>query len=132
MAYLVLSGALDFLEAAGVLALGAIAAGELDGLTTSQFHALCGRLETTLVKASTEIEQRAADRIRRAIAPFIERKCSREAILLVAADENIAPKPAGMSRVLPTLPRKTIEEICRQEVRKALAAEKQSGRTAHG
>ncbi|MGI4794195.1 MAG: hypothetical protein ACRYG8_08965 [Janthinobacterium lividum] len=133
MAYPVLSGALDFMEAAGSLALAGIAAGYLDSMNDRQFRDLLGRLEQSMVQASIQIEERAANRIRKAIAPLIEQSRSRADILLMASATNAtAGVRAGMGRVMPALPDVVVEEVCRQEVRKALAARNLTGKVANG
>ena len=123
MAHTVRSGSLSYAEAADSLALAAIRDGVLDQLDDQQFLALRERLEQSLVQATIDIEDRAAEHIRKAIEPAISRRYPREVILSVARLENLLA-PWGLGGLqgvrVARLPEAAVEEICRQEVRKAL------------
>ena len=128
LAYPVLSGTMPFSEAASCLALAAIAVGMLDQMTDRQFDMLRERLERTLVRATVDIEDRRAAAIRQAIEPGIERRYPVPVIRDMARLENLL---SPVMRIAP-LSIEAVEEICRQEIRKALTTDAIEGRTANG
>lgn len=117
MARPVLSGALDYMEAAGSLALAAVDAGMLDRLTDSQFNALRDRLERSLVRATFALEAQAVERIRQHIAPIIARGQPLEDVALIgwAANATVAVAP-GLERLLHRLPDSVVQRICEEEM----------------
>jgi hypothetical protein len=118
MGYTVLSGTLTFEEAAASLGRAAVDDGAFDRMALPQFQALCGRLEHSIVQSTLRIERKAADGIRAAIRRPIADRHPKSSILLIATTENMLAsyrRPGGFR-----LPERAVEEICRQEVRKAL------------
>lgn len=127
MAFPVRFGALSYGQAASSLALAAIHDGALGRLTDQQFQALCGRLEHTMIQATIRIDHRAADAIRAAIRRPIADRRPRQTILLIAETQNMLhgqrfPSQTYEGAQLPRLPDVAVHEICRQEVRAAIAA----------
>ena len=133
MAFPVRSGGMSYSEATSSLVLAAIHDGALDRLTDQQFQALCGRLEHTMIQATIRIDHRAADAIRAAIARPIADRRPRQTILLIAETQNMLHGHRFSSQsyegaLLPRLPEAAVHEICRQEVRAAIDANRASAK----